>query len=110
MDLDYLAVPTNVLTSVGNLASLPLTFSLEQNYPNPFNPKTSISYQLSAVRPVTLKVYDLLGREVAILVNEVQRPGAYTVQFDGSNLASGVYYYRLVAGEFVQTKRLLLLK
>jgi hypothetical protein len=88
----------------------PEEFSLSQNYPNPFNPNSEIRYQISEFRHVTLIVYDLLGRQVATLVNEVKQPGIYTVQFDGSNLASGVYLYRLHAGDFVQVKKLVLLK
>jgi predicted GH43/DUF377 family glycosyl hydrolase len=84
--------------------------SLLQNYPNPFNPNSEIRYQISEFRYVKLAVYDLLGREVAVLVNERKAPGSYEVRFDGSNLASGVYFYRMQAGDFVQTKRLILLK
>jgi len=103
----------------------PSTFSLSQNYPNPFNPKTAISIHLSAVSFVDLVVYDLLGREVAILVNGVVGRGVHTVQFDGkdlarqtagrrldssSGLASGVYYYQLRVGAAVQTRKMLLLR
>lgn len=89
---------------------LPHEFSLSQNYPNPFNPTTVISYQLSAGSDVTLKVYDVLGREVATLVNQKQSAGKYSVTFDGSKLASGVYFYRLVAGSYIAVKKLVLLK
>lgn len=100
-----------ILTSVEeNKNSLPNSFSLEQNYPNPFNPSTVISYQLSAVSNVELKVYDILGREVATLVNEEKLPGRYTVRFDATNLSSGVYFYKLTAGNFVETKKLILIK
>ena len=88
----------------------PHSFVLEQNYPNPFNPGTEIGLQLSAYGEVTLNVFDVLGREVAVLVNEPMAPGKYKVLFDGSRLASGVYYYRLDAGTFVQTKKMLLLR
>ena len=71
-----------------------------QNYPNPFNPSSEIGYQISEFRHVTLVVYDLLGREVAVLVNEPKSPGSYEVKFDGSNLPSGVYFYRLPAGSY----------
>ena len=90
--------------------SHPKSFSLAQNYPNPFNPTTEISYQLSAVSNVTLKVYDVLGREVATLVNQKQSAGKYSVTFNGSRLASGVYFYRLAAGSFVSVKKLMLVK
>jgi hypothetical protein len=89
---------------------LPAQFMLNQNYPNPFNPNTIITYQLQSVNHVTLKVFDVLGKEVATLVNEVQQPGNKSVRFDASALASGIYYYRLQSGYFNQTKKLLLLK
>lgn len=98
---------------------IPTTFNLEQNYPNPFNPSTVISYQLSAFSHVTLKVYDILGREVVTLVNEYQQPGNYSTLYAlRSTFASGVYFYTLKAGDpslrsgqsFVQTKKMLLIK
>jgi photosystem II stability/assembly factor-like uncharacterized protein len=99
------------VTSVKNTpAALPVAFSLSQNYPNPFNPTTTIRYQVPGISDVKLTVYDILGREVSVLVNERQTPGTYQVKFDGSNLASGVYLYRLMAGSFVQTRKLLLLR
>jgi len=88
----------------------PQIFSLNQNYPNPFNPSTVISYQLPQSSIVTLKVYDIIGREVSTLVSEQKNIGQYEVTFDGSKLASGVYFYRLQAGTYVETKKLLLLK
>ena len=84
--------------------------SLSQNYPNPFNPTTLISYQLPVSGQVTLKVYDMLGREIATLVSERENAGSYSVKFDGSRLSSGVYFYRLQAGSFSQTKKLMLVK
>ncbi|MBM2841753.1 MAG: xylanase [Bacteroidetes bacterium] len=103
-------------TSVEN-EDLPEAVSLSQNYPNPFNPTTTINYSLSSQervgvrsQQVLLAVYDLLGREVATLVNEAKEPGEYSVVFDGSNLSSGVYFYRLRAGEFVETKKLVIMK
>jgi photosystem II stability/assembly factor-like uncharacterized protein len=89
---------------------LPKSFALEQNYPNPFNPSASIKYQIPSTDHVTLKVYDLLGREVATLVNEVKQPGTYSVQWDATNVASGIYFYRLQAGDFTQTRKLILLR
>jgi hypothetical protein len=83
---------------------------LIQSYHNPFNPSTTIKYELPKSSAVRLSVFDILGREVSVLVNERRVAGVYQVKFDGSNLASGVYFYRLQAGDFVQTKRLLLLK
>ena len=92
------------------LLTIPETFILEQNYPNPFNPSTRISYQLPVSGNVTLKVYDLLGREVATLVNEEKPAGSYEVSFDASQLSSGVYLYRLSSGSFIETKKMILMK
>jgi hypothetical protein len=89
---------------------VPEMFELEQNYPNPFNPSTTIKYELPRTSQVSLTVFDILGREVSVLVNDRRDAGVYEVKFDGSNLASGVYFYRIQAGDFTQTKRLLLLK
>ncbi len=102
---------SQMITSVERFSTnSPTHFSLDQNYPNPFNPTTAISYQLSANSFVSLKVYDILGREVTTLVNEKQSAGSYQVTFDASRLASGVYFYRLTAGSFVSVKKLVLLK
>ncbi len=90
--------------------SVPSEYTLEQNYPNPFNPKTIIEFKVSNTAPVTIKVYDLIGREVAVLVNEVKQPGIYRVTFDGENLASGVYFYKMIAGDFSSVKKMNLLK
>jgi hypothetical protein len=89
---------------------VPGDFTLSQNYPNPFNPVTNIRFQISDIRYLKLAVYDLLGREAAVLVNEKRGPGSYEVQFDGSGLSSGVYFYRFDAGEYVSTKTMLLVK
>jgi hypothetical protein len=83
---------------------------LMQNYPNPFNPVTSISYQLPGISFVKLAVCDVLGQEVAALIDEVKQPGTYTVIWDASGVPSGTYFYRLQAGEFVETKKMILLK
>jgi hypothetical protein len=117
--------------SVGNLSEqrkIPETFELEQNYPNPFNPSTVIRYsiptstgrdvamrsdrdgKLSAVSDVRLVVYDILGREVKVLVDEKKPAGSYDVRFDGSGLSSGVYFYVLVAPDLIQTRKLILLR
>lgn len=85
-------------------------YDLNQNYPNPFNPSTVISYQLPNVGKVTLKVYDVLGNEVVTLIDEYRNAGIYEVEFNGSNLASGVYFYRIQAGTFFDTKKMILLK
>ena len=88
----------------------PKEFKLEQNFPNPFNPTTKIQYQLPQDARVTLKVYDILGSEVATLVNEEQEAGYKEVQFNGNNIASGMYVYRLQAGDFISTKKMLMVK
>src|SRR5690606_29109334 len=99
----------------------PTEFSLSQNYPNPFNPTTSIEYRIGSTEYVTLKVYDVLGREAATLVNEVKQPGVYEVEFNPESsignlpagrqgLASGVYYCQLKGGNFVETKKMILIK
>lgn len=99
------------MTSLMSQANIPYSFQLSQNYPNPFNPETTISYELSAVSNVNLKVYDLLGKEVATLVNEVQQPGVYNVKFSiNSLLSTGNYFYKLQAGNFTHTKKMLFLK
>ena len=90
--------------------TLPIEFSLEQNYPNPFNPATSIQYTISNKENVQLLVYNVLGKEVAILVNEEKPAGNYKAEFNASNLSSGVYFYELKAGNFIETKKMILLK
>jgi hypothetical protein len=85
-------------------------FSLSQNFPNPFNPVTVISYQLPQSGMITLKVYDILGREVASLVDEYQPEGRYEVEFDAEGLSSGVYLYRIKAGSFMETRKMILLR
>ncbi|HMQ98286.1 MAG TPA: T9SS type A sorting domain-containing protein [Ignavibacteria bacterium] len=89
---------------------IPNYFSLAQNYPNPFNPTTSIKYSVPTAVNVSLKVYDLLGKEVATLVNEMKQPGFHTADFNASNLASGIYFYRIDAGEFTSVKKMMLVK
>jgi hypothetical protein len=91
--------------------TIPDRFSLSQNYPNPFNPSTIISYQVESYKVIKLVVYDILGKEVAILVNEKQSPGTYEVTWDGSNYPSGIYFYSLFAdGNLIETKKMILLK
>jgi hypothetical protein len=89
---------------------LPREFFLLQNYPNPFNPSTTINYELPISSVVKLSVYDMLGREVSVLVNERKNAGSYEVKFDAAGFSSGVYFYRIQAGDFTQTNRLLLVK
>jgi hypothetical protein len=100
--------------------NLPTEFSLSQNYPNPFNPSTTLSFAISHSSMVTLKVYDILGREVATLVNEEKPAGEYEIMFsveggsasggNASSLSSGIYFYQLKAGEYIQTKKMILTK
>jgi len=102
---------SEMITSVKTYDSdLPMHFRLSQNYPNPFNPSTSIKYELPRASDIRLSVSDLLGREVFVLVHERKDAGVHEVRFDGSNLASGVYFYSLQVGTFTQTRNLLLLK
>ena len=91
-------------------SKLPTTYDLSQNYPNPFNPTTTINYQVPQNSFVTLKVYDILGREVATLVNDQKTQGRYSVNFDASRLASGVYIYQVRANDFVSSKKMMLVK
>ncbi len=97
-------------TDVRERAGVQHEFQLLEAYPNPFNPVTNLRYQIAQSRMVTLTVYDVLGREIAVLVNEWKSPGSYELRFDGRGLASGVYYCRLKAGAFIQTKKMMLLR
>jgi hypothetical protein len=102
---------SEILTSVkDNGSNLPIRFSLSQNYPNPFNPTTTISFALPKTSFVNLKIFDLLGREVAIIVSEEMSAGSYTKQLNAANMSSGIYFYRLQAGLFTVTKKLVLLR
>jgi hypothetical protein len=93
-----------------NNEQTPKEYSLGDNYPNPFNPSTTINYSLPVDEKVVLKVYDILGKEVAILVNEQKPAGNYQIKFNASLLSSGVYIYKLQAGDFISSKKMLLLK
>jgi len=97
-------------TGVEQISEIPEKFNLEQNYPNPFNPATTINYQIIINDFVPLKVYDILGNEVANLVNEEKPAGSYEINFDASSLSSGTYFYKLQAGSFIETKKMILLK
>ena len=103
-------ITVNLLTDVENILGIPVEYKLYQNYPNPFNPATVISYQLPAACYVELKIYGLLGNEVALLINKQQEAGIYNTKFDASRLPSGIYFYRLTAGNFSSVKKLVLLK
>jgi hypothetical protein len=104
-DQDFTAFPA---VTVWGRDDMPQEYYLHQNNPNPFNPSTTIKYELPKSSEVRLSVYDMLGREVSVLVNERRDAGVHEVKFESSNLASGVYFYRLRAGDFVQTRKLLL--
>ncbi len=106
----YIAAGGSSITGTKELNSITHSYSLSQNYPNPFNPSTVINYSIPKSGLVTIKIYDVLGREVTTLVNEQKSAGNYFVQFSGSHLSSGIYFYRLTAGSFTQTKKLVLLK
>ncbi len=107
--LDDISISSS-LTEINEDGSLPGKFKLEQNYPNPFNPETSIQYQLPTKGNVSLRVFDLLGNEVALLLNDYKNAGKYEVKFNGSNLSSGVYFYQIKAGQFLETKKFVLMK
>jgi len=109
MLLDDLSM-TGTATAVGQQTSSPRTFALDQNYPNPFNPSTQISYTLPTAGHVRLTVYDILGRQVASILDEEEQAGNHRVRFTADGLSSGVYVYRLQSGAFVQQKRMMLLK
>ena len=100
-----------MITSVEPLTGpVPQELALHQNYPNPFNPNTTIGYELPKSSKVKLSVYDMLGREVSVLVDDRRDAGVHEAKFDGSGLSGGVYFYRLQAGDFVQAKTFVLLK
>ena len=98
------------LTAVENEKDLVTGFSLSQNYPNPFNPITNIEFRIANFEFVSLKVYDVLGNEVAVLINEEKPAEKYEVEFNGNDLTSGIYFYQLRSGDYVQTKKMLLIK
>jgi subtilisin-like proprotein convertase family protein len=98
------------LTGTGNETSVPYKFDLAQNYPNPFNPVTNIKYQIAKDVNVSIKLYDMLGREIQTLVNEFKNPGFYEINFDGTKLSSGIYFYKITAGDFTDVKKMTLLK
>jgi hypothetical protein len=100
----------NPPTGINNNGNIPNTFSLEQNYPNPFNPSTTVKFNLPKSAHVTIKVFDALGRQVALLADEFRQAGSYRINFDAANLASGVYYYSMIADGFKQTKKMTLIK
>lgn len=106
----YIYDPDNIYVRVDEAEGVPQTTVLEQNYPNPFNPTTTIAFSLSHSSLVTLKVFDILGREVATLVNEEKNPGRYEERFDASGMSSGIYIYQLRAGNNIQQRKMLVVK
>jgi hypothetical protein len=106
--IDWLNIPVSVDDNNSDFS--PVSFELMQNYPNPFNPNTSITYRIPETSLVSIKVYDLISREVAVLVNEVKQSGSYQINFGSENLASGVYFYKMTAGDFSSVKKMNLLK
>lgn len=107
LDQSLIDAPTSVRD---NITGSPIEFGLDQNYPNPFNPATNIGYRISNIGFVSLRIFDVLGREVTVLVNEVKLPGVYTVSFDGSSLTSGVYFYQIRTKNFISTKKMIIAK
>jgi len=101
---------TGMVAVENNGTTMPNEFTLSQNYPNPFNPATVINYQIPEAGNVKLSIYDDLGREVNVLVNGVQNAGAHKIEWDASAFPSGVYFYRIDAGAFVSTKKMILIK
>ena len=119
VEIIYKVIDLSTIVGVEKTTNIPNNFELSQNYPNPFNPTTTIKYSIPVADAnfasitnnlVILKVYDILGREVATLVNKEQQPGNYEVSFNGANLSSGTYYYKLKCGNFVESKKMILLK
>lgn len=104
------SIVDSIITGINEQQMTATEFMLEQNYPNPFNPSTSIQYAISNRQLVTLKVYDLLGKEIVTLVNENKQAGNYELSFDAKNLSTGTYFYKLQVGSFVQTKKMMLIK
>jgi hypothetical protein len=108
--LNTITTDTSTTTATETAAAVIKEFKLEQNYPNPFNPTTTIAYQIPKQSSVTLKVYDLLGKEVATLVHETKTAGSYKAVFNGARLSSGIYFYKLTAGTYASVKKLMLVK
>jgi hypothetical protein len=105
-----LAFEETGVTSVEDEKQLPTEFVLKQNYPNPFNPSTSIQYTVGCLQFVNLTIYDVLGREVSVLVSEEKPAGRYEIGFNAVGLSSGVYFYKLQSGNFIETKKMILIR
>jgi hypothetical protein len=109
-NFDVIGCGPNIFVGINNISTIPETYSLSQNYPNPFNPKTMIEFSIPKSENVKITVFDILGREVMVLVNDIFKAGSYEVDFNASGLASGVYMYKINAGDFTDTKKMLLVK
>jgi hypothetical protein len=108
--IDVQAALQELITDVQKEDDVPVAYSLKQNYPNPFNPSTTIEYSLPDNELVKIKVYDVLGNEITTLVNDIQSAGTYKVSFDAKNLSTGVYFYRISAGNFQEIRKMIFLK
>lgn len=106
----YLLSETTSVDVESEDTSIPIEYGLSQNYPNPFNPATNIKYSVPEISFVTIKLYDVLGNEVTTLVNEEKEAGNYKIDFDGSRLSSGIYFYKMQTEKFVEIKKMILLK
>ena len=110
LSMQFVLIEGDAAASVDEMPPGPEFFDLRQNYPNPFNPTTTISYFIPASSNVRLTVYDMLGREVAVLVNEQKTPGIYKATFDGRQFSSGIYFYRLQAGSRIMKQKMVMIK
>ena len=104
------AVTPEVVGIQGNNNEIPSSFELKQNYPNPFNPQTTISFDIPEANSVKLEVFDMSGRSAGVLVNSDLKAGTYKFDFNAGELASGIYFYKLQVGSFIQTKKMIVLK
>ena len=104
----FCSTPTEIESET--ITEIPTIFALYQNYPNPFNPTTKIKWQSPISSHQTLKVYDILGKEIASLVDEYKEAGYYEINFDATGFTSGIYFYKIQAGSFIQTKKMILIK
>lgn len=103
-------VSENIILDIKSKPNFPIDFILEQNYPNPFNPTTIISYRIPKTSYVKVNIFDVLGNDVATLVNEYQSPNNYRISFNAANLSNGVYYYKITANNFSAVRKMILLK
>ena len=108
VSIESLSIPLAVANNYSY--TIPVSCSLHQNYPNPFNPVTNIKFNVAHLTDVKIVVYDIMGREVQTLLNESLKPGTYEASFDGSSFNSGVYFYKITAGGYSETKRMMLEK